>query len=287
MRGREPAFLRNYVRNLRGGSQPILAEASDGYLYVVKFMNNPQGQNVPFNESMGMELYRLAGLPVPLWRPLFLTAAFIAKNPGCAIQTRDCDLRSTTVFCFGSRYLGTDDKSPFEILPGSRFGQIRNRGMFWLAWLLDVCACHSDNRQCIFDRSTDGTYGTHFIDHGCMFGGPNGDQKGHHIAPRYLDRRIYEDLSSSQARGVCRSAGNIDLDLLWNEMDTLPDGWKTDSARRRFSECLAHLSDRNFVDDAIDKVVGALNGIENHGLPHKRCDTVLRSRLLSAGTTAC
>ncbi len=63
--GKDPVVVTQYVRNLRGGSQPILARASDGFLYVVKFANNLQGPNLLFNESAGSELYLACGLPIP------------------------------------------------------------------------------------------------------------------------------------------------------------------------------------------------------------------------------
>lgn len=56
---RELHSIVEYVRPLRGGSQPFLAGASDGQLYVVKFNGNPQGPNVLLNECVGNELYRL------------------------------------------------------------------------------------------------------------------------------------------------------------------------------------------------------------------------------------
>jgi len=73
----EPVSLRTYIRKLRGRSQPMPVEASDGHLYVVKFINNPQGLNVLFNEAVGTELYSIAGLSVPAWRPLLVTGDFV------------------------------------------------------------------------------------------------------------------------------------------------------------------------------------------------------------------
>ena len=53
--GKKTIAVTRHIQKLRGGSQPILAEASDGRLYVVKFANNPQGANLLFNESMGRD----------------------------------------------------------------------------------------------------------------------------------------------------------------------------------------------------------------------------------------
>jgi len=56
-KGEEPAVVTQFIRKVRGGSQAILAKASDGRMYVVKFRNNHQGPNQLFNECMGTELY--------------------------------------------------------------------------------------------------------------------------------------------------------------------------------------------------------------------------------------
>ena len=283
LRGK-PAFLIRYIRKLRGSSQPVLVEASDGCLYVVKFVNNPQGQNVLFNECMGTELYSLAGVSVPSWRPLLMSEDFSSQNPACSISTRDGDLSPAPGLCFGSRYLGENGGEIFEILPGSSFLRVRQRSLFWLAWLLDICACHSDNRQCIFLRSTDGTFGAFFIDHGCMFGGPRGDPKEKIIASRYLDPRIYKGFSSNQVRELRRAVGGLNTDLLWRKMDTLPEEWKTESARLCLRMCLDNLSNSKFLDDAIESIV-SLHGRQTDVLrfPQSRRHPVLRSGLCQAG----
>jgi len=70
-----------YIRKLRGGSQPALIKCSDGNFYVVKFLNNPQGPNVLFNEVLGTEIFRLAGLPVPMWRVIHVSRRFFSRFP--------------------------------------------------------------------------------------------------------------------------------------------------------------------------------------------------------------
>ena len=78
-----PADISRFVRRLPGSSQAILAEADDGELYVVKFLNNLQGPNLLFNETIGTELYHLARIPVPRYRGLMVTASFLDQNPSC------------------------------------------------------------------------------------------------------------------------------------------------------------------------------------------------------------
>ena len=55
-----------YIAPLReGGSLPALAEADDGFRYVVKFRGSGHGKKVLVAELIGAEIARLAGLRVP------------------------------------------------------------------------------------------------------------------------------------------------------------------------------------------------------------------------------
>ena len=55
-----------YITPLReGGSLPALAEADDGFRYVVKFRGSGHGKKVLVAELIGAEIARLAGLKVP------------------------------------------------------------------------------------------------------------------------------------------------------------------------------------------------------------------------------
>jgi hypothetical protein len=195
------ALATQYIRKLRGGSQPILVQASDGLLYVVKFTNNLQGPNVPFNESIGTELYRACGLAVPSWKPVLVTNSFLDKNPDCWMQTPAGRLRPDSGLCFGSRFLGGDGIRLLEILPGTSFERVRDRKNFWLAWLIDICAEHVDNRQAVFVEDSDGSLDPSFFDMGHLFGGPKADQAKHFRASRYLDPRIYPEVTSEVLLG--------------------------------------------------------------------------------------
>jgi hypothetical protein len=250
--GRRPAFLTHFVRKLRGASQAILSEASDGLLYVVKFNNNLQGRHVPFNESMGTELYQAAGLPVPQWRPVLLTRSFIDQNPSCWMETPEGKLRPEEGLCFGSQFLGCEDVRLFEILPASVFKRVLNGDDFWLAWLLDICAIHVDNRQAIFRQNEDYTLDAVFFDHGHMFGGPKGSGDLRFDEPCYLDRRIYSDVSSKLTIALRKAPAKIDADRLWSRLQVEPEDWKSDSALLKFAECLQTLSQSRAIERVVD-----------------------------------
>ena len=240
--GKDFAFVTHYIRNLRGGSQPILAQASDGHTYVIKFANNLQGPNLLFNESAGSELYHACGLPVPAWRPLNVSDDFLNKNPDCWMETPEGRLRPTSGLCFGSRFLGEKGKRVLEILPRSGFKRIRNQASFWLAWLIDVCAEHVDNRQAIFEEDTDGWLDACFVDFGHFFGGPRADLKRYFGASRYLDERIYSAVSSEILLGFQAALDALDVDILRKRIDAIPADWSHASARGSFERSLQRLT---------------------------------------------
>src|SRR5688500_6863605 len=61
-----PVNVTRYVTPLReGGSLPAIAEADDGFLYVVKFRGAGQGIKALIAELIGGELARAAGFKVP------------------------------------------------------------------------------------------------------------------------------------------------------------------------------------------------------------------------------
>lgn len=258
--GKSLTFATHFVRNLRGGSQPNLVQATDGLLYVVKFRNNLQGPNVLCNESTGSELYRACGLTVPDWKPIYVTDAFLDRNRSCWIQTPEGSLRPEAGQCFASRYQGVEGVRLLEILPGSYTKRIRNHTDFWLAWLIDVCADHVDNRQALFMEDAAGSLSATFIDHGHLFGGPKGEQRKAIFASRYLDSRVYGEVTSRQFRHFKTVVESLNVDQLWRRVQALPEVWKEASAINRLAECLDRLSNTDFVQGTLDSMAFSLRG---------------------------
>jgi len=251
------ATVTQHIRKLRGGSQPILAQASDGLPYVVKFSNNLQGANLLFNESIGTELYRACNLPVPPWKLLLVTDSFIDDNPESWLETPEGYLRPNAGICFGSRFLGGDGRPALEILPRTSFSKVRNRKSFWLAWLVDACAGHADNRQAVFLEDGAGWLDAYFFDHGHIFGGPKGESQPKVEASCYLDPRIYPTGSALQLTNIRKSLRCLQADQLWRKIQTLPDDWKTESALFRFAQCLGRLSTASFLQNTVDMIVSS------------------------------
>lgn len=250
----------HFIKKLPGGSQPVLVQAEDDLLYVAKFADNLQGTNLPFNESMGAELYRACGLTVPLWKPLLLTDEFLERSPGAWMQTEQGLQRPSAGLCFGSRYLGADKARLYEILPSTAFHRVCNRADFWLSWLIDVCADHTDNRQALFLEGADGQLLSYFIDHGHLFGGPGSGRgaKTHFAASRYLDARIYPQLSSRDSLGVLRSLECFDMQPVRRRLSAIPDAWKTASALDSLDRCLERLADHKLLENLLEMIADSV-----------------------------
>lgn len=285
-------FSTQYIRNLRGGSQPILTKGNDGLLYVVKFINNLQGPNLLFNESAGTELYRACGIAVPSWKPVLVTDAFLDQNPDCWMQTPEGRLRPDPGLCFGSRFLGGNGVRLLEILPKTSFGRVRNHKNFWLAWLIDIIARHSDNRQAVFTQLAEGGLNAFFIDNGHLFGGPKGELRPHFMASRFLDPRIYQRVSSKDIRNFQGILGSLDVDYLWKRIQALPDDWKSTSAMNGLAQCLDRLSVSDLLRNILDTMLEACqrtNGFERNNSENERKPpmAVLHPGVQAAGFEHC
>lgn len=287
--GNEISVVTQYIHRLRGGSQPILVRANDGYLYVLKFANNLQGPNLLFNESAGTELYRACGLPVPKWRPLKVSDSFLDINPACWMHTPEGRLRPASGLCFGSRFLGGNGRRLFEILPGSSIKRVRDQVSFWKAWLIDICGEHVDNRQAIFAEAADGWLDAYFVDHGHLFGGPKGDLKLRFCASRYLDQRIYGKVTVRTVLGIKDMLEAVDIDRVRGRIQTIPSEWTHASARASFERCLERLATLSLVEhvaDAMFEQVEQLTKTESGIIEYRRKAPreVLRIGLQIAGS---
>lgn len=237
-----------FIRRLRGGSQPVLVEGSDGLVYVLKFLNNPQGSNLLFNESMGTEVFKAARLPVAPWKPINLSQQFIDSTPNCWMQSEQGDVRPQAGICFGSLFVGQQRTRLLQVLPRADFGRIRKRSSFWLAWLVDLCCGHTDTRQAVFLEDRKGRLDPWFVDMGHIFSGADGSQKSHGIVRcRYADQRIYPEVPPTETSRFLSTIKSLNADALWKITRKLPEDWLSAKALRAFFRGLEVLSNENLV----------------------------------------
>lgn len=250
MTAREKAIptLSQRLSSLRGSSHPILARANDGCIYVVKSANNPHGSNVLFNECAGNVLYRALGLPTPRWTPVFAPTNFFHLEA----QSSAGNVQNDNELCFASHYIGEQYRI-YEIFPSSLLAQVQNRESFWTAWIVDVCAKHTDNRQTIFVKMPTG-YKAVFVDNGDMFGGPNGTSEPHLAASQYLDDRIYCNLSEITMHNILNKIRSINSGKIWEKVLTLSTAWQSTSGLAQFSQTLDRLGDSAYIRNVMDDI---------------------------------
>src|SRR6185436_1127997 len=108
-----------YVTPLReGGSLPAIAEADDGFLYVLKFRGAGQGPKALIADFIGGEIIRAAGLKVPEIVFANLDEAFGRTEPDEEIQDL---LRSSEGMNLGIHYLsGSITFDPVVTKPGGK-----------------------------------------------------------------------------------------------------------------------------------------------------------------------
>jgi len=249
---RRTLVLTRFLGKLRGVSQPILAETSDGRVMVVKFGANLHGPNLLFNEAMGSELYAAAGLAVPGWAPAVVGKKFLDDHPACWPLVRSRPLRPEPGVVFASNYIYAGAERVMQILPGSSLSRVERSEDFWLAWLIDVCAQHTDHRQALFVEQHDRRLRAVFIDHGQMFGGPAGDHEPRFRASRFLDSRLYPEPTPAVKEKLLRRVEAIDCEKLRSRAELLPERWKTPLAAGRFTACLGRLGRRSLLGNMLD-----------------------------------
>lgn len=243
---------------MRGSSQPLLVRTSDRRLYVIKLLETAAGPNALFNEVAGTELYRLAGLLVPEWRPLVLPKAVLQLAAWSGLV--DSNGPQNATICFGSHFLGQDGASILEILPGTFHRRIVTPQVFWVSQVLDCCANHCDNRQALFRGRADCKLDVFFIDHGHMLGGPDGTRQAKAGAAAYLDSRIYPDLSRRNVISIVKMIASLPSRDLWKHANQLPTDWKTETGVQNLKCCCSNLSDPQFLTDCLDKIAHSSKG---------------------------
>ena len=107
-----------YITPLReGGSLPAIAEADDGFMYVIKFSGAGQGRKSLIAELIGAEIARALGLKVPEIVFATLDEAFGRTEPDEEIQDL---LKASTGLNLGLHYLSgsiTFDPAIFTVDP--------------------------------------------------------------------------------------------------------------------------------------------------------------------------
>jgi len=144
---------------------------ADGYVYVVKFQNNPQHTRVLANEFLASRLALAAGLSVPDV-VLMEVSSWLIENTA----ELEIDLGRTRAKClpglqFGSRFAGgTMPGQVVDYLPEEQMAEVKNLREFAGVLALDKWTGNANGRQAVFTRrQRERRYRAVFIDYGYCF----------------------------------------------------------------------------------------------------------------------
>ena len=221
---------KGYFRKMRGGSQSHLMLGSDGFAYVVKFLNNGQNPQVLPAELLATKLAELLKLPVPHCEVVYVSSQLINETAelivaGASGVMERCRAGSQ----FGSRLVGgTMPGQLVEYLPGEQLEKVRNLAEFTGMLVFDKWTCNTDGRQAVFhERRRGGGYKATFIDQGHCFGG--GDWSGMKDAPLrgvYARNSVYAGVTGwASFEPWLGSLQMLDGQAVWNSAQSVPPEW--------------------------------------------------------------
>ena len=186
-----------FIRRMRGASQPHLLRCDDGSNYVVKFRNNPQHVRILANEMLATRLALLIGLPAPAPAFVEVPAELIRGSPLLEFEIGTRRESCSPGLQFGSRFPGNPASTlVVDFLPDRLLRQVKDLGRAFLgALVFDKWTCNCDGRQVIFYRSADdeGTaYSASLIDQGFCFNDGDWNFPDSPIRSLYPRRLVYE-----------------------------------------------------------------------------------------------
>jgi hypothetical protein len=186
-----------FIRPMRGASQPHLLRCEDSATYVVKFRNNPQHVRVLANEMFASRLARLVGIPAAVPAFVEVTPELIRENPPLVFEVGNRREPCAAGWHFGSRYPGEPGRSVvLDFLPDRLLRRVRDLSAIFLgAFVFDKWTCNCDGRQVIFFRGPDdegSAYSALLIDQGFCFNDGEWDFPDSPIRGLYPRRFVYE-----------------------------------------------------------------------------------------------
>ena len=188
-----------FIRRMRGGSQPFLMGCDDGETYVVKFRNNPQHVRILANEMLACRLASLIQLPVPGQAFVQVSESLISGTPLLKFETAGREEQCAAGVHFGSRFPGSPSQTlVVDFLPDRLLRRVSNLASIFLgAYVLDKWTCNCDGRQVIFYRTvgqSGGRYSATLIDHGFCFNDGEWNFPDSPIRSLYPRRLVYESV---------------------------------------------------------------------------------------------
>ena len=241
--GDEPASVSTvlsveFIRRMRGASQPHLLRGQDGEYYIVKFQNNPQHVRVLTNEMLAARLALLIGLPVPKPAIVLVTQELIEGNPQLAMEHGARREPCTAGLQFGSSFPGVPGSTlVVDFLPDRLLRRVRDFASTFLgAFVFDKWTCNCNGRQLIFTRPAGQErpgYSAWLIDHGFCFNDGEWNFPDSPIRSLYPRRLVYENVRGLQSfEPYLSTIENLKAEQVQNCLKGIPSEWCGEDPRQ-------------------------------------------------------
>jgi len=202
----------------------------DGYYYVVKFQNNPQGVRILANEMLGAKLAQALGVLVSEPEVVEVGDWLVEHTPELYIQWGNQQVRCTGGLQFGSRFPCDPLRTPvYDFLPDSLLGSVASRQTFWGMLVFDKWTCNCDSRQTVFYRLPNGDsqpYGVRMIDQGFCFNANEWNFPDAPLRGLYSRLCVYEEIEGLESfEPFLSRLENLEEEVLEEAAASVPPAW--------------------------------------------------------------
>jgi hypothetical protein len=216
------------IRRMRGGAQSHLMLASNGNLYVVKFLNNPQHVRVLANELMATRLAAAIGLAVPASEVIEVTEWLIRNTPDLTIEQRGGAVQCQAGLHFASRWVGSlMPGQTVDYLPQELLLEVRNLAEFAGILALDKWTCNINGRQAVFQKGRrERRYNATFIDQGYCFHAGDWKFIDASLGGVFAENTVYRGVTGWPSFEPWLSRiENFAPETAWAIAETIPPDW--------------------------------------------------------------
>ena len=271
---------RRFVRKMRGSAQAHLLECDNGFFYVVKFSNNPQGgRRVLDNELVSSLLMKRLGIHTPEIAVVNLGREFLKANPEVLLSQGSNQTAMPEIGPhFGSQHVGGPvPATVFDFLPSAMLPEVVNRGDFLGVMAFDKWVSNADGRQAVFYRARISSempgypsvgWVAQFIDNGLAFQGRDWTFYDSPVQGIYRQRIVYGRRPSLRDFDPWVSAiMEIDQEVLDGVFMMLPSNW-IEGQEYEFRQVVKQLCDRRGrVPELLADTVKCLQAMPAQGVP--------------------
>ena len=216
------------IRRMRGGAQSHLLLASDNFMYVVKFSNNPQHVRVLANELLATRLAAAVGLSVPHSDVIEVSEWLIRNTPELNIEMRGGPQACQPGLHFASRWVGgLLPGLVMDYLPEGQLMEVRNLGEFAGILALDKWTCNINGRQAVFQRTQrERRYRARFIDQGYCFHAGDWKFIDVSLGGVFAENSVYRGVTGWESFEPWLSRiENLEPGVAWAIAEMIPPEW--------------------------------------------------------------